>query len=61
MERYISRAANLAQEAGKFSKRLTQEIVEKSREVGLPGRLYDTSEDKIQEIRTNLDSKVQRR
>ncbi|KAJ3057314.1 AP-3 complex subunit beta-1 [Rhizophlyctis rosea] len=57
MERYISRAANLAQEAGKFSKRLTQEIVEKSREVGLPGHLYDTSEDKIQEIKTHLDSK----
>ncbi|KAJ3036661.1 AP-3 complex subunit beta-1 [Rhizophlyctis rosea] len=57
MDRYLSRAANLAQEAGKFSKRLTQEIVEKSREVGLPGHLYDTSEDKVSEIRTNLDSK----
>ncbi|KAI8850247.1 adaptin N terminal region-domain-containing protein [Chytridium lagenaria] len=54
MERYISQAAALATEAGK---RLTQEIVDRSKEVTLPGNLYDTSEDKIAEIRIGLDSK----
>ncbi|KAI8827281.1 adaptin N terminal region-domain-containing protein [Fimicolochytrium jonesii] len=61
MDKYIRGAASLASEAGKFSMRLTQEIVERSREVGvhLPGgSLYDTSsEGKTREIRTLLDSK----
>ncbi|KAJ3108834.1 AP-3 complex subunit beta-1 [Phlyctochytrium planicorne] len=37
--------------------RLTQEIVDRSKEVTLPGNLYDTSEEKLSEIRASLDSK----
>ncbi|KAI8914728.1 adaptin N terminal region-domain-containing protein [Powellomyces hirtus] len=57
MDKYLRGAASLASEAGKFSKRLTQEIVERSKEVSSPGHLYDTSEGKMKEIRVHLDSK----
>ncbi|KAI9100702.1 adaptin N terminal region-domain-containing protein [Phlyctochytrium arcticum] len=58
MERYISKAATLASEASKFSRRITQEIVDRSREVGgSPATSYDTSDGRVGEIRMNLDSK----
>ncbi|KAJ3082290.1 AP-3 complex subunit beta-2 [Quaeritorhiza haematococci] len=57
MDRYISKAASLAQEASKDLRRFTQDLVEKSKEVSVAGHFYDTSDDKIAEIRKDLDSK----
>ncbi|KAJ3158317.1 AP-3 complex subunit beta-1 [Geranomyces michiganensis] len=58
MDKYIRSAATLASEAGKSAKRLTQELVERSKEASAPEQFYDSSEAKLKEIRTNLDSKL---
>ncbi|KAI9197460.1 adaptin N terminal region-domain-containing protein [Polychytrium aggregatum] len=58
MDRYLSRAAHLAQEASKLSQKVTHQLVEKSKEVTIQGHLYDmTSEDKLAGIKPALDSK----
>ncbi|KAJ3151092.1 AP-3 complex subunit beta-2 [Geranomyces variabilis] len=57
MDKYLRSAATLASEAGKSAKRLTQELVERSKEVSAPEQFYDSSEAKLKEIRANLDSK----
>ncbi|KAJ3178177.1 AP-3 complex subunit beta-1 [Geranomyces variabilis] len=57
MDKYLRSAATLASEASKSAKRLTQELVERSKEVGAPEQFYDSSEAKLKEIRANLDSK----
>ncbi|KAI9355968.1 adaptin N terminal region-domain-containing protein [Zopfochytrium polystomum] len=54
---FIKKAASMAVEAGNISMRITQDLVERSREVGLQSNIYDNSEEKFSEIRQNLDSK----
>ena len=58
MDRYISRAASLASEAGRMSQLITNQIVEKTKEVGVPGHIYDTADEKTTDIVELLDSRV---
>ncbi|KAJ1562268.1 AP-3 complex subunit beta-1 [Cladochytrium tenue] len=54
---FIDSAASIAAEAGNISKRITNELVERSREAGFQPNIYDSSEERMSEIRQNLDSK----
>eukprot|EP00842_Homolaphlyctis_polyrhiza_P001475 jgi/Hompol1/2328/HPOL_002907-RA len=52
-------ATSIASEAGRISQMLTTQIVEKTKEVGLPAHLYETAEERTADIIPGLDSKVQ--
>ncbi|KAJ3396367.1 AP-3 complex subunit beta-2 [Lobulomyces angularis] len=53
MDHYLRKISSVA----KISKQIKDEIVEKGKEVSVPGHFYDTAEDKIVDVRANLDSK----
>ncbi|KAI8903221.1 Clathrin/coatomer adaptor, adaptin-like protein [Gorgonomyces haynaldii] len=56
MQSYFYTAASLAQEATRISQQLTSNIVEKTREVGVLGHLYDHCEERMEIIPKQLDS-----
>lgn len=62
MAEYISKAIALAENASKLSQRVSQGIVENARELGLDSasRYFDTSEEKMHDIRRQLDSRNDR-
>ncbi|RKO97530.1 hypothetical protein CAUPRSCDRAFT_10803 [Caulochytrium protostelioides] len=67
MDHYLQRAGQLASQATRLSKRLTSEILERSRDSGLPvvsavvgARLDDTSDDRLHEIRQQLNNRFER-
>jgi hypothetical protein len=39
IQKYLAKAASLAKQAGNFSQRITQDLVERSKDVGLPTSL----------------------
>ncbi|KAI8807063.1 adaptin N terminal region-domain-containing protein [Cladochytrium replicatum] len=55
-----SRAANLVQEAGAFTRRIALEVADKTKEVGVPGHFYDSADEKLRDVRKLLDSKFER-
>lgn len=58
MDDTMRMAASLAGEAGRISQLVTSQIVEKTKEVGLPGHFYDNADEKMSEIIPGLESKV---
>ncbi|CAG8552079.1 3865_t:CDS:10 [Racocetra fulgida] len=64
MSEYLSKAAAFAQNAAKLSKKVSEGIVENAREFGLEatssGHYFDTSEDKMRDIKRQLDSRHDR-
>ena len=58
MNSVVRTATSLASEAGRFSQMLTTQIVEKTKEVGIPAHLYETAEEKTADILPGLNSKV---
>ncbi|OAJ39994.1 hypothetical protein, variant 2 [Batrachochytrium dendrobatidis JEL423] len=57
MNSVVRTATSLASEAGRFSQMLTTQIVEKTKEVGIPAHLYETAEEKTADILPGLNSK----
>src|SRR5581483_2605298 len=64
MSDYLSKAAAFAQNAAKLSKKVSEGLVENAREFGLEatssGHYFDTSEEKMRDIRRQLDSRHDR-
>src|SRR5688500_6641751 len=64
MSEYLSKAAAFAQNAAKLSKKVSEGIVENAREFGLEatssGHYFDTSEEKMRDIKRQLDSRHDR-
>ncbi|RUS17230.1 adaptor-related protein complex 3 beta 2 subunit, isoform CRA_c, partial [Jimgerdemannia flammicorona] len=62
MADYISKAIQLAENAQKLSQRVSQGIVENARELGLDSasHYFDTSEEKMHDIRRQLDARNDR-
>ncbi|RIA91767.1 adaptin N terminal region-domain-containing protein [Glomus cerebriforme] len=64
MSDYLSKAAAFAQNAAKLSKKVSEGIVENAREFGLEatssGHYFDTSEEKMRDIKRQLDSRHDR-
>ncbi|CAG8453323.1 11185_t:CDS:10 [Funneliformis mosseae] len=64
MSDYFSKAAAFAQNAAKLSKKVSEGIVENAREFGLEatssGHYFDTSEEKMRDIKRQLDSRHDR-
>src|SRR6185369_16963334 len=64
MSEYFSKAAAFAQNAAKLSKKVSEGIVENAREFGLEatssGHYFDTSEEKMRDIKRQLDSRHDR-
>ncbi|CAG8508232.1 2712_t:CDS:10 [Ambispora gerdemannii] len=64
MSDYLYKAAAFAQNAAKLSKKVSEGIVENAREFGLEatssGHYFETSEEKIRDIRRQLDSRHDR-
>jgi AP-3 complex subunit beta len=57
MHSYLSAAASIAIEAGRISENISNQILEKTREVGVPGNLYESCEERQETISNQLDSK----
>lgn len=64
---YINKAMNFAENAAKLSQKMSQGLVENARELGFPGgggdsgaQYFDTSEEKMRNIKRQLDSKNDR-
>ncbi|KAL2915024.1 AP-3 complex subunit beta [Polyrhizophydium stewartii] len=57
MDSVVRTAASLANEAGRLSQMLTTQIVEKTKEVGVPSHLFDTAEERLSDIEPGLNSK----
>lgn len=64
MSDYFSKAAAFAQNAAKLSKKVSEGLVENAREFGLEatssGHYFDTSEEKMRDIKRQLDSRHDR-
>jgi len=56
MNHYLNKAANFAAEAAKFSLRVGEELVEKSKEVSISGYSYDRPDDHDEDIKVLLNS-----
>ncbi|KAF7726132.1 AP-3 complex subunit beta-2 [Apophysomyces ossiformis] len=62
---YISKAMTFAENAAKLSQKMSQGLVDNARELGFPGgdsgaQYFDTSEEKMRNIRRQLDAKNDR-
>ncbi|KAH6583714.1 hypothetical protein BASA60_001312 [Batrachochytrium salamandrivorans] len=57
MHSVVRTATSLASEAGRLSQMLTTQIVEKTKEVGVPAHLYETAEERTADILPGLNSK----
>jgi AP-3 complex subunit beta len=65
MADYISKAMSFAENAAKLSQKVSQGLVDNAIEIGLPGgdagaQYFDTSEEKMKNIRRQLDSRNDR-
>jgi AP-3 complex subunit beta len=65
MADYISKAMSFAENAAKLSQKVSQGLVDNAIEIGLPGsdagaQYFDTSEEKMRNIRRQLDSRNDR-
>lgn len=62
---YINSAKTFAEKAAKLSQKMSQGLVDNARELGFPGsesgaQYFDTSEEKMRNIKRQLDSKNDR-
>jgi AP-3 complex subunit beta len=62
---YINSAKTFAEKAAKLSQKMSQGLVDNARELGFPGsdlgsQYFDTSEEKLRDIRRQLDAKNDR-